>query len=98
MIVRILGEGQFRVDDELLDRLNVLDQVVEKAVAESDAEALAPALAALLDAVRQDGVELEADLLLESDLILPDSDADLEQLRAWLEGPDSPNGEGLIPG
>lgn len=98
MIVRILGEGQFRVDDELLDRLNVLDQVVEKAVAASDAEALAPALAALLDAVREGGVELEADLLLESDLILPDSDADLQQLRAWLEGPDSPNGEGLIPG
>lgn len=97
MIVRILGEGQFRVSDTLLDELNRLDQAVEEAVANGDDEALRPALTALLAAVREGGVELEADLLLESDLILPYADADVEQIAAWLEGPDSPNGEGLIP-
>ena len=98
MIVRILGEGQFRVDDALLDRLNELDEVVEAAVARGDDESLRPALAALLQAVRDGGLEVGPDLLLESDLILPSSDADVAQIAAWLEGPDSPQGEGLIPG
>lgn len=97
MIVRILGEGQFRVSDALLDELNLLDQAVEAAVAKGDDEALRPALATLLAAVREGGVELEPDLLLESDLILPYADADVAQIAAWLEGPDSPDGEGLIP-
>lgn len=97
MIVRILGEGQFRVSDELLDRLNVLDQAVEDAVAHDDDDALVPALTALLDAVRADGVELEPDLLLESDLILPYADADVAQIKEWLDGPDSPDGEGFFP-
>lgn len=98
MIVRILGEGQFLVDDALLDELNVLDEAVEAAVAARDEEALRTALAALLAAVRGDGVEVEPDLLLESDLILPFADADVAQIAAWLEGPESPDGEGLIPG
>ncbi len=98
MIVRILGEGQFRVDDELLDVLNEIDAEFEAAVEQGDAETTARTLAALLDAVRTQGVEVEPDLLLESDLILPYADADLSQLRAWLEGPDSPDGQGLIPG
>lgn len=96
MIVRILGEGQFLVPDELLDRLNELDQVVEAAVADQDDEALRPALAALLDAVRAEGEEVAPDLLLESDLILPYADADVAQIAAWLDGPEG-NGEGLIP-
>ena len=98
MIVRILGEGQFRVDDALLDELNVLDAAVEEAVAHGDEEALKPAVAALLDAVRSHGEEVEDDLLVESDLILPYADADVAQIAEWLEGPDSPDGEGLIPG
>ena len=98
MIVRILGEGQFRVEDTLLDQLNVLDADVEAAVAEGDEESLKPALAALLDAVRSHGEAVEDDVLVESDLILPYADAGVDQIAEWLEGPDSPDGEGLIPG
>ena len=87
MIVRILGEGQFRVDDALLDRLNELDEVVEAAVARGDDESLRPALAALLQAVRDGGLEVEPDLLLESDLILPFSDADVAQIAACVYCP-----------
>lgn len=97
MIVRILGEGQFRVSDELLDRLGVLDQAVEDAVAQADDAALVPALTAMLEAVRADGVEVDPDLLLESDLILPYADADVAQIKEWLDGPDSPDGEGFFP-
>ena len=46
---------------------------------------------ALLDAVRQQGDRLEDDSLEESDLILPPSDATLEEVRALLTD------EGLVP-
>ena len=52
MIVRILGEGQYDVDDDALDRLNALDAEVEAAVEAGDEAAFAAALTALHDGVR----------------------------------------------
>ena len=93
MIIRILGEGQFDVSDEALDRLNELDAAVEAAVESGDTDAFEPALAALLDGVRTVGVAHELDSLDESDLILPPGDATLDEVRELIEGSD-----GLIPG
>jgi hypothetical protein len=92
MIVRILGEGQLRVDDSAADELNVLDAALEKAVNSGDEQAFRRALAALLDRIRTLGSPLAQDTLEPSDLILPYSDADLEDVREMLTG------EGLIPG
>ena len=93
MIVRILGEGQFDVSDDALDRLNELDATVEAAVDSGDTAAFEPALAALLDGVRTVGVPHELDSLDESDLILPPGDATLDEVRELIGGSD-----GLIPG
>jgi len=92
VIVRILGEGQLRVDDAATDELNVLDAALEKAVNAGDEQALRPALAALLDRVRSLGSPLPQDLIEPSDLILPYSDAGLDDVRELITG------EGLIPG
>ena len=92
MIVRILGEGQLRVDDAATDELNVLDAALERAVNAGDEQALRPALAALLGRVRSLGSPLPEDLIEPSDLILPYSDAGLEDVRELITG------EGLIPG
>ena len=94
MIVRILGEGQYDVSDEALDRLNELDSAVETAVESGDEEAFGTALAALLDGVRTVGVAHYLDSLDESDLILPPSDATIDEVRELLSESD----EGLIPG
>ena len=94
MIVRILGEGQYDVSDDALDRLNQLDAAVETAVEAGDDEAFATALAALLDGVRTVGVAHAVDSLDESDLILPPADATIDEVRALLAESD----EGLIPG
>jgi hypothetical protein len=92
MIVRILGEGQLRVDDAATDELNVLDAALEKAVNAGDEQAFRPALTALLDRVRSLGTPLAEDALEPSDLILPYSDAGLDDVRELTTG------EGLIPG
>jgi hypothetical protein len=92
MIVRILTEGQWDVPDAQLDSLNTLDAAVERAVETGDAEAFTPALEALLHAVRDTGSRHPDDDLADSDLILPPSDATLEEVREML------GEEGLIPG
>ena len=94
MIVRILGEGQYDVSDDAIDRLNELDAAVETAVDAGDETAFGAALEALLDGVRTVGVPHDVDSLDESDLILPPSDATIEEVRALLAESD----EGLIPG
>ncbi|WP_248582240.1 hypothetical protein [Nocardioides sp. InS609-2] len=92
MIVRILGEGQFDLADVALERLNKLDSAVEAAVESGDEESFRTALDALLDGVRTAGVPHEAESLDESDLILPPSDATIDEVRQLLSD------DGLIPG
>lgn len=91
MIVRILGEGQWDLDEEHLEPLNALDAAVEEAVESGEETAFSQSLAALLHAVREGGVRLEDDSLEPSQLILPPSDATLEEVRGMLTE------EGLVP-
>jgi len=92
MIVRILGEGQLRVDDSASADLNSLDTVLEKAVNAGDEASFRTALNALLDRVRALGTPLAADALEPSDLILPRADAGLDEVRTMMTD------EGYIPG
>ena len=93
MIVRILGEGQWRIEDPKRSELNLLDDEVEAAVRADDQERLGAALTRLHERVREIGVELPLDELADSDLILPETDASLAEVRALL----TDSGEGLIP-
>jgi hypothetical protein len=91
MIIRILGEGQWDLPEDHLEALNALDASVEQAIDAGDEEAFSRGLVALLDVVRQQGTRLEDDSLVESELILPMSDASLDEVRAMLTE------EGLVP-
>lgn len=91
MIVRLLGEGQFRVDDALRSRLNELDEQVARAVEDGDERALWTGLQALADAVRESGEKLSDEELRPSDAIIPPEDLSLEEARDLLAD------EGFIP-
>jgi hypothetical protein len=91
MIVRIMGEGQWDVDEAHLEALNRLDAAVEDAVQAGDEVQFSQGMSALLHAVRTEGTRLEDDSLEDSDLILPPSDATMEEVRALL------GDEGLVP-
>jgi hypothetical protein len=86
-----MGEGQYRVDDSLLSRLNELDNEVSLAVELADERALWSGLQALADAVRESGEKLADEDLSPSDAIIPPEDLSLEEARELLTG------EGLIP-
>ncbi|GAA1437348.1 hypothetical protein GCM10009616_38960 [Microlunatus lacustris] len=94
MIVRILGEGQWRIEQDVVADLNRLDDQVEDAVQTGDEAELATALHALLEEVRTQGRPLPDDELSDSDLILPAADSTLVDVRELLSSSD----QGLIPG
>ena len=95
MIVRIMGLGQWTMEPEQLLELNDIDEAVEKAVAEGDREQLRKELQRLVEAVRSNGQEVPDDLIVESDLVLPDVDSTLEEVKELLES--TSEYYGLIP-
>jgi hypothetical protein len=92
VIVRILGEGQFEVPESAVAELNDLDATLEAAVEHSDEHAFGPALAALLAKIKAVGTPTKPDDLRPSELIIPQPDATMADVRRLLTD------EGLIPG
>jgi len=91
VIVRLLGEGQFRVDDALFDRLNELDDDIARAVEAGDEGALWSGLQSLADAVRTNGSRLSDEELTPSDAVIPPEDLTLDEARELLSD------DGFIP-
>jgi hypothetical protein len=92
VIVRILGEGQLEVPDSAAGELNQLDIALEQAVDRGDEAGFRSALQALLAQVRQVGSPADPDELKPSELIIPQADATMDEVRKML------NDDGLIPG
>ncbi|PIE20972.1 MAG: hypothetical protein CSA64_04175 [Arachnia propionica] len=85
MIVRILGCGQWVLAPEVLLELQEIDQAVEQAVADDDQPGLAVALEKLSAAIMERGTEVPDDVIVESDLVLPDAEATVAQMRELFE-------------
>ncbi|MFE5488196.1 hypothetical protein [Streptomyces sp. NPDC056527] len=92
MIVRIMGEGQWELADSHFAELNKLDDELLAEMESGDADGFRRTFSALLDAVRRLGEPLPVDALEPSELILPEPDATLEEVREMLSD------DGLIPG
>ena len=88
MIVRLMGEGQYEVDDSLRARLDELDAETEQAVTAGDEIALHAALRALHDEVRNAGKKLDHAHLGASDAVVPPDDLSLDEARRLLAGED----------
>jgi hypothetical protein len=91
VIVRLMGEGQYRLSDEAVLRLNDLDDVAQGAVEAEDETKLDRLLDEMWDLVRNEGERLGDDDLSLSDAVVPPSDMTLEETKRLLST------EGLIP-
>jgi hypothetical protein len=91
VIVRLMGEGQYRVADSLHERLNALDDQATAALEASDEAELDRRLEEMFALVRAEGERLPDDDLSASDVIIPPSDLTLEETRELVSH------EGLIP-
>lgn len=84
MIVRILGEGQYQLDDAEAAQLAPLDLALDAAVDRGDQAAFRQALEAAVRFVRSAGDTLPPDEIEASDLILPSLDASVDEVRKLL--------------
>jgi hypothetical protein len=90
MIVRILGEGQFRLDDGLLDRVNKIDNRIVDHVSRGKKVEYSKDLANLISTIRELAVPLDIEEIIPSDIIIPPSDLSFEEAKLVFRG------EGLI--
>jgi PspAA-like protein len=91
VIVRVLGEGQFEVDDEVVKGLNDLDEQAEQALEARDQQQFSELLGRMVEAVRTNGTRLPDEDLSPSEAIIPPEDLTLDEARELFEG------DGLIP-
>jgi hypothetical protein len=92
VIVRILGEGQFNLPGSVIDDLNDIDNRMVEAVATEDGAQFQSLLDEMFRLVRDRGEPLPLDQLVESDLILPETDLTLDEAEHIFIG------DGLLPG
>jgi hypothetical protein len=91
MIVRISGEGQYRLADSDAERVDELRGQALAIVDSGNEDGFADAFAALLDYVRAHGELLGDEELAGSDVILPPADFSFDEAGREFTG------EGLIP-
>jgi hypothetical protein len=91
MIVRLMGEGQYKIDDDLREQLNELDDRALAALEQDDEPALDERLDEMWQVVRERGERLSDEDLSPSDLIIPPSDLSLEETKKLFSE------DGLVP-
>jgi hypothetical protein len=93
-VVRIMGEGQFVVDDKTLNRLNKIDnslvQLVSNDRSDNNSE-FKKRLLELVDIVEQNGKRLDPKQIIPSDIILPSVDLSIDEAKKLFKG------DGVIP-
>jgi hypothetical protein len=91
MIIRLMGEGQYTVDDGLREQLNELDDRALAALEQEDEPALDGVLDEMWQLVQERGERLADDDLSPSDLVIPPSDLTLEETKKLFSE------DGLVP-
>ncbi len=85
MIVRIMEDDQYRLDDSHQAEFEQRDQALMQAVSDSDHAAFHAALASLVAFVRSNGTKVPLDEIIPSDLVVPSDDMSLEEARQTME-------------
>jgi hypothetical protein len=91
VIARLMGDGQYEIDEALCTRLNELDDQAVKALEANDEEQLDAFLDQMAELVRSEGTRLADDDLSASEIVIPPSDLTLEETRQLFSD------DGLVP-
>ncbi|HEU4822155.1 MAG TPA: hypothetical protein VFS97_01905 [Nitrososphaeraceae archaeon] len=92
-IVRIMGQGQFTVDNSTLKRLNEIDASIVQLVSKEryDDIEFRKHLTELTQVVETKGKPLDPKEIIQSDIILPSTDLSIDEAKRLFRG------EGVIP-
>ena len=91
MIVRLMGEGQYRLEGDSLGRLNELDDRAQEALDRDDEGELDRYLDEMAGLVRREGERVPDDEIVSSEAIVPPSDLSLDETKQFFSE------QGLIP-
>jgi len=91
MIVRIMGEGQYKLSDDVRQRVNELDNAAVAAVSGDNEDGFHEAFEDMLQLIRSEGEHVADDDIEVSDVIVPPADTSFE------EAAEEFSGDGLIP-
>ncbi len=81
MIIRIMGENQFRLDDSYAPEIDRLDTALHEAFESHNEPDFQKSLTELVHFIREHGAELSYDEVAPSDLIVPEEDMTIEEVR-----------------
>jgi predicted transcriptional regulator len=84
MIVRIMTEDQYRLDESQMDAVKRLDDALEAALDKNDAAGFQSTLQQLVELVRSEGQQVAIDEVVPSDLIVPAPDMSLDEAKERL--------------
>ncbi len=91
MIVRISTEGQYELADDVVGRLNALDNDAVAAVEAGDEARFTDLFGQMIELIRAQGTRLDGDYLHGSDVIVPPPDTSFDEAKHEFSG------DGLIP-
>lgn len=86
MIIRILSEGQFRLDDKYIEDLNKIDNRIVDHVKKGDQAAFRKDLDRLISTAKDLSEPLGPVDIVQSDLIFPPGDLSFEEAKRIFSG------------
>ena len=93
-IVRIMGQGQFRINGDTIKRINEIDDAIVQILqneSKADDQEYRTKVAEIVQTIKSKGQKLEDKELVESDIIVPDTDISIDEAKKVFQG------EGIIP-
>lgn len=92
-IVRIMGQGQFMIDNKILKKLNQIDNSIVQLVSNdrTDNTEFKKRLSELTDIVEKNSKQLDPKEIVQSDIIVPSTDLSIEEAKRLFQG------EGVVP-
>lgn len=92
MIIRILGEGQYLLDDKQVEAINEIDNKIARDLKSGNQGDFSRDISELISSVKRLAKPLDPAEIRPSDIIVPPSDLTFEEAKLVFRG------EGLIKG
>ncbi len=93
-IVRVMGQGQYRVNEEIVKKINDIDNAIVQILQnadKSDDQEFKTKIGHLVQIITSEGQRLDDKEIVESHIIVPDSDISIDEAKKVFKG------EGIIP-
>lgn len=97
MIVRILADNQYRMNDEQMAEVDRLDDSLEVAINNNDESGFHTSLARLIEYIQKVGEVIPVEEIVSSDIIIPSDDMSLDEAREQFTPYNAPDKQATEP-